>query len=216
MMIHQDQQWISNAFCQGNQARLKRLCIVWFCGYSILEKASCSNRAQTSGCQRLCMGPYSVSWLRWCFCNCCCSASKSCPALCYRRDFSTPGSPVLHSLPEFAQTHVHWVKAAIQPSHPLPPPSPPALNLSQHQSLFQWVGSSHQVAKVLELQLQQQSFQWIFGVNFFWDWPIWFPWCLRDSQEFFPAPQFESINSSALSLLLWSNSHIRTWLQGKS
>ena len=81
---------------------------------------------------------------------------------------------------------------------------------------FQWVGSSHQVAKVLELQLQQQSFQWIFGVNFFWDWPIWFPWCLRDSQESFPAPQFESINSSVLRLLLWSNSHIRTWLQGKS
>ena len=69
--------------------------------------------------------------------------------------------------PEFAQTHVHWVSDAIQPFHPLSPPSPPALNLSQHQGLFQWVGSSHQVAKVLELQLQHQSFQWIFRVDSF-------------------------------------------------
>ena len=74
--------------------------------------------------------------------------------------------PVLHHRPEFAQTHVNWVSDAIQPSHPLSSPSPPALNLSQHQGLFQWVGSSHQVAKVLELQLQYQSFQWIFRVDF--------------------------------------------------
>ena len=64
-------------------------------------------------------------------------------------------SPVLHHLLEFAQTHVHWVSDAIQPSHPLLPPLPPALNLSQHQDLFQWIGSSQQVAKVLELQLQR-------------------------------------------------------------
>ena len=73
-------------------------------------------------------------------------------------------SPVLHHLLEFAQTHVHWVSDAIQPSHPLLPPLPPALNLSQHQDLFQWVGSSHQVAKVLELQ--HQSLQWILRVDF--------------------------------------------------
>ena len=78
-------------------------------------------------------------------------------------DCSTPGFPVLHYLPEFAQTHVHWVSDAIQPSHPLSP-SFPALNLSMHQGRFQWVGSSYQVAKVLELQ--HQSFQWIQG---------WFP-----------------------------------------
>ena len=72
---------------------------------------------------------------------------------------STPGFPVLHHLPEFAQTHVHWVADAIQPSYPLLPSSPPAFNLSQHQGLFQWLGSSHQVAKVLELQLEHQSFQ---------------------------------------------------------
>jgi len=77
-------------------------------------------------------------------------------------DCSRPGFPVFHHLPEFAQTHVHRVGDAIQPSHPLLSPSPPALNLSQQQGLFQWVSSSHQVAKVLELQLQHQPFQWIF------------------------------------------------------
>ena len=72
-------------------------------------------------------------------------------------NLSTPGLPVLHHLPEFAQTHVHRVGDAIQPSHPLSSPSPPALNLSQHQGLFQRVGFSHQVVKILELQLQPQS-----------------------------------------------------------
>ena len=80
---------------------------------------------------------------------------------------STPGFPLHHQLPEFTQTQVHRVGDAIQPSHPLSSPSPPAPNLSQHQGLFQWVGSSHQVAKVLELQLQHQSFQWIFRVDSF-------------------------------------------------
>ena len=77
-------------------------------------------------------------------------------------DCSTPGLPVHHQLPELAQTHVHRVGDAIQPSHPLSSPSPPAFNLSQHQGLLQWVSSSHQVAKGLKLQLQHQSFQWIF------------------------------------------------------
>ena len=81
-------------------------------------------------------------------------------------DCSTPGFPVLHHLPEFAQTHVHWISDAIQPTHPLSPPSPSAFSLSQHQDLFQWVVSLHQVAKVLELQLQHQFFQWIFRVDF--------------------------------------------------
>ena len=71
-----------------------------------------------------------------------------------------PGLPVLHQLLESTQTHVRWVGDAIQPSHPLLSPSPPALNLSQHQSLFKWVSSSLEVAKVLEFQLQHQSFQW--------------------------------------------------------
>ena len=68
----------------------------------------------------------------------------------------TPGLPVHHQLPESTQTHVHWVSDAIQPSHPLSSPSPPAFNLSQHQGLFKWVSSSHQVAKVLEFHLQHQ------------------------------------------------------------
>ena len=97
----------------------------------------------------------------------CSSVSKSCPTLCDNMDCSTPSFLVLHYLPEFAQAHVHWVGDAIQPSHPLSPPSPLALNLSHHQGLFQWVSSSHQVTKVLEPQLQQQSFQWIFRVDFF-------------------------------------------------
>ena len=78
-----------------------------------------------------------------CFCS---SVAQLCPILCDPTDCSTPGFPVLHYLPEFAQTHVHWVDDAIQPAHPLPPSSPPALSLSQHQSLFQWVGSLCQVA----------------------------------------------------------------------
>ena len=73
---------------------------------------------------------------------------------------------LFHQLLELAQTHVHWIGDAIQPSHPLSSPSPPALNLSQHQGLFQWVSSSHQVAKVLALQFQHQSFQWIFRTDF--------------------------------------------------
>ena len=79
---------------------------------------------------------------------------------------SMPGFPVHHQHPELAQTHVHWAGDAIQPSHPLSSPSPPAFNLSRHQGLFQWVSSSHQVAKVLKFQLQHQSFQWIFRTDF--------------------------------------------------
>ena len=79
-------------------------------------------------------------------------------------DYSTLGFPVHHQLPELALTHVHWVCDAIQPSHILSSPSPPTFNLSQHQGLYQWVSSSHQVAKVLKLQ--HQSFQWIFRVDF--------------------------------------------------
>ena len=78
------------------------------------------------------------------------SVAQSCPTLCDPMNCSTPGLPVHHQLPEFTQTHVHWVSDAIQPSHPLSSPSHPAFNLSQQQSLFQWVNSSHEVAKVLQ------------------------------------------------------------------
>ena len=88
------------------------------------------------------------------------SVTQSCPTLCDPMGCSTPGLPVHHQLPGFTQTHVHWIGDAIQPYHPLSSPSPPTFNLSQHQGLFKWVSSSHQVAKVLEFQLQHQSFQW--------------------------------------------------------
>ena len=89
------------------------------------------------------------------------SVTQSCPTLYDPMNHSTPGLPVHHQTLEFAQTHVHWVSDAIQSSHPLSSPSPPTFNLSQHQDLFKWVSSSHQMAKVLEFQLQHQSFQWI-------------------------------------------------------
>ena len=113
---------------------------------------------------------------------------------------STPGLPVHHQLPEFTHTHIHRVSDAIQPSHPLLSPSPPAPNPSQHQSLFQWLNSSHEVAKVLEFELQYHSFQrnpradrqnGLVGS----------PCSPRDCQESSPTPQFKGINSSALSLL---------------
>ena len=84
----------------------------------------------------------------------CYSVTQSCFTLCYPMDCSTPGFPVFHYLPELAQTHVHLVGDVIQPSHPLSSPFPLSFNLFQHQGLFWWVGSLHQVAKVLELQHQ--------------------------------------------------------------
>ena len=95
----------------------------------------------------------------------CCAATQSCLTLCDLMDCSTPGFSVLHCLLEFAQTHVHWVNDVNKLFHPQSPLRPPALNLSKHQGLFQWIGSLHQVAKVLELQ--HQFFQWIFRVDFF-------------------------------------------------
>ena len=91
--------------------------------------------------------------------------TQSCPTLCDPMDCSTPGFPVHHQFPELTQTHVHRVGDAIQPFHLLSFPSPPTFNLSLHQGLCQRVSSSHQVAKVLEFQLQHQSFQWIFRTD---------------------------------------------------
>ena len=108
-------------------------------------------------------------------------------------DCSMPGFPVHHQLLELTQIHVHRVSDAIQPSHPLSSPSP-AFNLSQHQGLFQWVSSSHQVAKVLEFQLQHQYYQWIFRTDFLQDWLVWSPCSPRNSQECSPTAQFKSIN----------------------
>ena len=95
-----------------------------------------------------------------------CSVTKSCPTLCYPMNWNMGDFPVLYYLLEFSQTHAHFVGDAIQPSYPISPPSPPPLNVSQHQGLFKWVSSSHEVAKVLELQFQHQSFKWIFRTDF--------------------------------------------------
>ena len=129
------------------------------------------------------------------------SVTQCCPTLCDPTDWSTSGVPVHHQLPELAQTHVHQVRDAIQPSHPLLSHSPPAFNLSEHQDVFQWFSSLHQVAKVLQFQLQHQSFQWISMTGFLWDWLIWSPCSPRDSQESSPTPQLKSISSSVLSFL---------------
>ena len=99
------------------------------------------------------------------------SVTQPRPTLCDPMDHSTPGPPVHHQLPEFIQTHVHWLGDAIPPFHPLSSPSPPVFNLSQHHGLFKWVSSSHQVAKVFEFQLQHQSFQWTLRTDLFkMDW----------------------------------------------
>ena len=139
------------------------------------------------------------------------SVAQSCLTLWDSMDCSMPGFPVHNQLPELAQTHVHWVSDAIQPSHSLSSPSSPAFNFADHQGLYQRVSSLHQLTKVLEIQLQLQSFQWKFGIsNIQWifkglicfriDW-FWTPFSPRDSQEFSPTPQFKSINSLALSFL---------------
>ena len=94
------------------------------------------------------------------------SVAQLCLTLCDPMECCKPGFPVHHQPPELAQTHVHWVSDDIQPSHPPSSPSPSAFNHSQHQGLFQWVHFSHQVAKILEFQLQHQSFQWIFRTDF--------------------------------------------------
>ena len=128
------------------------------------------------------------------------SVAQSCPTLCDAMNHSTPGLPVHHQLPEFTQTHVHRVNDDIQPSHPLSSPSSPAPNPSQHQGLFQWVNSLHELAKVLEPQPQHQSFQRNPRADL-QNGLVGSPCSPRDSQESAPTPQFKSINSSVLSLL---------------
>ena len=134
----------------------------------------------------------------------CCSVAHLCPTLWDSMDCCAAGFPVLHHLPERAQTHVHWVNDAVQPTHPLSSPSPHAFNLSQHRGLFQWVGSLRQrigasaSASVLPMNIQ--------------GWLVWSPWCPRDSQESSPAPQLETISSSALSLTQCQESVPHGWV----
>ena len=102
--------------------------------------------------------PWRQYWPLYLICCWCCSVTQSCLTLYNCMDCSMPGLPVPHHLPEFAQIHAHCISDAVQPPYPLMPSFPSALNLSQHQGLFQWVICSHQMTKILELQLQHQSF----------------------------------------------------------
>ena len=129
------------------------------------------------------------------------SIAQSCLTLFDPMNLSMPGLPVHQKLPEFTQTHAHWVSDAIQPCHPLSSPSPLAPNPSEHLGLFQWVNSSNEVARVLEFQLQHQSFQWTPRTDLLQDELVGSPCSPRDSQESSPTPQFKSIKSSALSFL---------------
>ena len=131
----------------------------------------------------------------------CChfSVTQSCLALCNPMDYSTPGFPDPHHLLEFARVHVHWISDGIQPSRPLSSPSHPAFNLFWHQGLFQWVNSLHQVIKVLELQ--HQSFQCIFKVDFLKDWQVWSPYSPRGLSRVFSSTTVQNISCSGLSFL---------------
>ena len=150
-----------------------------------------------------------INWKGLVYLGLCSLCLKLCPTLCYPMDCSTPGFPVLNPLLELAQSHVHWVSDAIQPAHPLSPPSPPALNLSQHQGLFQWllfssgdqsIGAS---ASVLPMNIQGWFPLGLTG---------WISLLSKELSKVFSSatigkPQFFSAQPS-----LWSNSHICTWL----
>ena len=130
-------------------------------------------------------------------------------------DCSTPSFPGHHQLLELAQTDVHWVSDAIQPSHPLSIPSPSAFNLFQHQGLFQWVSSSHQVAKVLEFQLHHQSFQWnsrliSFRIDWF-DLPA-----IQETPRVFSKTTVQKHQFFGAQPSLWSNSHTHNMTTGKT
>ena len=142
------------------------------------------------------------------------SVTQSCPTLCDPMDFSTPGLPVHHQLPEFTQTHVHWVSDAIQPSHPLSSPSP-TFNLSQHQGLLKWVSSLHQVAKELEFQLQQS----LLPMNTQdWSplgWTGWISLQFKGLSRLFSNTTVKKHQFFSAQLSLLSNSHVHTWLLEK-
>ena len=136
----------------------------------------------------------------------------SCVWLCESMDCSRPVFLVFHHLPELAQTHVHWVSDAIQPTHPLSSPSPLVFNLSQHQGLFKWVSSSNQVAKELEFQLQHQSFQWTPRTDRS---PLgWTAWISLQSKGLSRVSSNTTVQKHqffSVQLSSQSNSHIHTW-----
>ena len=137
------------------------------------------------------------------------SVTHSCLTIYDLMDCSMPGFSVHHKLLELAQTHVNQAGDAIQPPHPL-------LSLLLLPSLFpwirvfQWVSLLHQVAKVMEFQLQHQSFKWIYRTDFIYDWLTWSPWNLRDYRVF-SNTIVQKHQFFGAQLSFWSNSHIRTW-----
>ena len=137
------------------------------------------------------------------------SVAQSCPTLCDPMNCSTPGLPVHHQLPEFIQTHVHRVSDAIQPSHPLSSPFPPAHNPSQHRGLVQWVNSLHEVAKVLEFQLHHQSFQLTLNGL------VGSPCSPRGLSRVFSNTTVQKHQFFSAQPSSQSNSHIHTWQQEK-
>ena len=144
------------------------------------------------------------------------SIAQSCLTLCDPMNHSMPGLAVHHQLPEFTQTHIHWVCDAIQPSLPLSSPSPPAPNLSQHQGLFKWVSTSHQVAKVLESQLQHQSFQWTLRTDRSpLGWTGWISLQSKGLSRVFSNTTVQKHQFFGVKLSLESNSHTHTWLLEK-
>ena len=146
---------------------------------------------------------------------CTCLVTKSCLILCNPMDCSIPGFPVLHYLLDFAQAHVHWVSDGIQSSHPLSPASPPAFNLSQHQGLFQWHGSSHQVDKVLRFSapasVLPMNIQDWFSLGFTGLISLQSKALPRVFSTTIQKHQFFSARPS-----LWSDFHIHTWLLEKT
>ena len=138
------------------------------------------------------------------------SVAQSCPTICDPMNCSTPGLPVHHQFLEFTQTYVHQVGDAIQPSHPLSSPFPPAPNPSQHQSLFQWVNSSHEVAKVLEFQPQH-----ILPMNNQdWSplgWTGWISLQFKGLSRVFSSTTVQKHQFFGVQLSSQSNSHIHTW-----
>ena len=139
------------------------------------------------------------------------SVAQSCPTLHDPMNRSTPGFPVHHQLPESTQTHVHWVGDAIQPSHPLSSPSPPALNLSQHQGLFKWVSSSHQVAKVLGVSASTSSLPMNPQDLSPLGWTGWIFLHSKGLSRVFSNTTVQKHWFFGTKLSLQSNSHIHTW-----
>ena len=150
--------------------------------------------------------------------NICCCCSVSCLVMSdslQPMDYNMPGFSVLHYLPELIQIHIHWVSNAIQPSHPKLPSSLFAFNLSQYQGVFQWVVCKHPVVKLLELQLQHQSFQRIFRTDFLLGLTGWISLQSKGLSRVFSSTTTWKHQFFGIQPSLWSNSNICTWLLEK-